>query len=135
MGRWVLVVGDLLTLLVFAYMGQLKHEMVNEARPLLGLLWTELPFVVAWLAAGRWLGAFMDRGEEARPFLGRSLNTWLVAAPLGVLLRSYLLGRTVIPTVFVTAALGFGGAMILGWRVLFMLVLLPRLAPGRSETQ
>jgi hypothetical protein len=110
-----------LTLLAFAFIGQVEHETVNEARPLLGVLWTGLPFAVAWLAAGWWLGAFADKGA-ARPFLGRSLNTWLVAAPLGILLRSYLLGRAVIPTVFVTAGLGFGGAMILGWRVLFLLL-------------
>lgn len=118
--QWLLVVGDLVTLLAFALIGQMEHETVNETRPLLGVLWTGLPFMVAWLAASWWLGAFAYEGE-ARPFLKRSLNAWLVAAPLGILLRAYLLGRAVIPTVFVTAGLGFGGAMILGWRVLFLL--------------
>jgi Na+-driven multidrug efflux pump len=117
----LLITGDMLTLLAFAYIGQREHETVNSARPLLGVVWTGLPFALTWLAAGWLLGAFDGKGRAMRPFLGRSLNTWLVAAPLGLLLRSYLLQRAVIPTVFVTAALGFGGAMILGWRLLFAL--------------
>jgi len=50
------------------------------------------------------------------------LNTWLVAAPIGILVRSYALGRAVIPTVFLVATLGFGGAFVLGWRALFAVV-------------
>jgi hypothetical protein len=55
--------------------------------------------------------------------MGRSLNTWLVAAPLGVLLRAALLGRSVIPTPFLAVTLAVGGLFILGWRLLFRLVL------------
>jgi len=62
------------------------------------------------------------KGRLYTSFIARSLNTWLVAAPIGILIRSYALGRAVIPTVFLVATLGFGGVFVLGWRALFALV-------------
>jgi hypothetical protein len=74
---------------------------------------------------GLLLGAYPGREKlHFRPFMGRSLNLALVAVPLGVLLRSYVLGRAVIPTVFLSAALGFGGVMMLGWRAAYAGVLI-----------
>jgi hypothetical protein len=125
LAKGFLIAGDLLVLLAFSYIGQREHETVNAARPLLGVLWTAFPFALSWLVSGWLLGAYQVEVGK-RPFLGRSLNAWLVAAPLAILLRAYLLGRAVIPTVFVTAGLGFGGGMMLGWRVLFVWWLAPR---------
>jgi hypothetical protein len=107
-------------LLLFVYIGQRDHEMVDEARPLLGLLLPTALFAAPWVVSGILLGSYQT-GKGIRAFMARALNTWLVAAPLGLLLRAYVLGRAVIPTVFITAALGFGGAMILGWRLVFAL--------------
>ncbi len=125
--RWlasplILLVGDALALLVFAYLGQRAHGVVDEARPMMGVLITAAEFALPWVIAGWLLGAY-PRGE-ARPwsaFLGRSLNAWLVAAPLGVLIRAGVRGQTAIPASFLIAALGFGGAILLGWRVAFAL--------------
>lgn len=78
-------------------------------------------------------------GRPYVSFLARSLNTWLVAAPIGILIRSYALGRAAIPTIFLVAALGFGGTFVLGWRAVCALVwwwwvgrkeVSPRPAPG-----
>lgn len=115
------VAGDLLALLAFVYIGQRDHGLVDAANPLWGVLWAATPFVLAWLPVGVWLGIFpRATPANSRSFLIRSLNAWLVAAPLGVILRAFLLGRAVIPTSFLVATLGFGGLFVLGWRLLFV---------------
>ena len=115
------VAGDLLALLAFVYIGQRDHGLVDAANPLWGVLWTAMPFALVWLPVGLWLGIFPRRVPVSpRSLLIRSLNTWLVAAPLGVILRAFLLGRAVIPTSFLVATLGFGGLFVLGWRLLFV---------------
>jgi hypothetical protein len=121
----ILLAGDLIAVVAFVAVGQEDHGLVNEANPVLGVLLTAGEFGVPWLIAGLLLGAFRTGDRKGRPYaslLTRSLNTWLVAAPIGILIRSYALGRAVIPTVFLVATLGFGGVFVLGWRAVFALV-------------
>jgi len=119
----ILLTGDLIAVAAFVAVGQEDHGLVNEATPVLGVLLTAGEFGVPWLIAGLLLGAFRTGDKlTVRSLLTRSLNTWLVAAPIGILIRSYALGRAVIPTVFLVATLGFGGVFVLGWRALFALV-------------
>lgn len=133
----ILLTGDLIAVVAFVMVGQRDHELVNEANPVLGVLLTAVEFAAPWVVAGWLLGAFRmgdhvgaglapaqgdHKGRPYVSFLARSLNTWLVAAPIGILIRSYALGRAVIPTVFLVATLGFGGTFVLGWRALFALV-------------
>ncbi|MFN2167650.1 MAG: DUF3054 domain-containing protein [Anaerolineae bacterium] len=121
----VLLAGDLIALLAFVLIGQADHQTLNAANPIAGALPNAVAFIVPWVVAGWLLGAYP--AGPALPalgsFMGRSLNTWLVAAPLGVLLRAALLGRSVIPTPFLAVTLAVGGLFILGWRLLFRLVL------------
>ncbi len=122
--RWLLVLGDCLAAGLFVYIGQRDHDLVDPVNPLWGVLQSTLMFVAPWVAVGAWLGGFPTAlaGASRRPdlgFLSRSLNVWLVTALLGLLLRSWLLGRAVIPTVFVVATVGFGGLFLVGWRALF----------------
>lgn len=122
---WVLLLGDLIALALFVFIGQQDHGLVDEVNPLWGVLQSGWVFFVVWAAAGLWLGAFSehiaDPAGRVWGFLSRSLNAWLVAALLGLLLRSVVLGRAVVPTVFIVATLGFGGLFVLGWRLLFVL--------------
>ena len=115
--------GDLLAVILFVYLGQRDHDLVNQTNPLWGVLSTTGIFALPWAVAGWLLGAFPAPASlTARSLLARSLNTWLVAAPLGLLLRSYLLGRAVAPISFITATYVFGGLFLLGWRVVFLLL-------------
>jgi hypothetical protein len=124
---YILFAGDLVALILFVVVGQRDHELVNEQNPVLGVLLSTLYFAVPYLVSGFLLQAFkFDADNEGRfyfRFFGRWLNTWLVAAPLGILIRSFVLGRAVIPTMFIVAGLGFGGLFMLAWRILFALVL------------
>jgi hypothetical protein len=119
-----LITGDGLALLLFVYLGQREHETLDPARPLVGVILQTAVFLLPWLVAGWWLGAFTaGAGKElSRPaFLSRTLNAWLVAAPLALLLRAFLLDRAVIPTLFLLVTLGLGGAALFTWRLLFLL--------------
>ena len=127
--------GDLLAVILFVYVGQRDHDLVNPANPLWGVLYTAGIFALPWAIAGWRLGAFpAPAGLTARSLLARSLNTWLVTAPLGLLLRSYLLGRAVVPISFITATYVFGGLFLLGWRVVFLLLwkVSARTSPSRA---
>jgi hypothetical protein len=116
----LLLAGDLAMLLLFVYIGQRDHELIDANSPVLGLLLPTAIFAIPWFVSGILLGSY-DTDTIPRSFLARSLNTWLVAAPLAVWLRALVLGRAVVPTSFISAALGFGGLMILGWRLVFAL--------------
>lgn len=119
-----LLAGDVLTLLLFVYIGQRDHELVDVENPVRGVLLAALPFAIAWVGAALALGAYRVTAADLRPRVafGRVLNAWLVAAPLGIVLRALWLDRAVIPTGFVLAALAFGGAMLLAWRGGFILL-------------
>lgn len=119
----LILLGDLIALLLFVYIGQRDHGLVDAENPLLGLLWASWAFTLVWVIAAALLRALPDAATlSARVLLVNGLNAWLVAAPLGVLLRAYFLGRAVIPTSFLAATLAFGGLFVLGWRLLFVLL-------------
>lgn len=119
---FILIAGDVIALLMFVFAGQRDHELVDPNQPVVGVILATLPFLSAWIMAGAWLGAFrFDAEERTYRFLSRALNTWLVAALFGIVLRALILGRAVIPTPFVIAATGFGGLFLLAWRCVFAL--------------
>jgi len=119
----LIVLGDLIALLLFVYIGQRDHGLVDAANQIQGLLWAGWAFALTWVIAAVLLRALPNAATlSARSLLANGLNAWLVAAPLGVLLRAYFLGRAVIPTSFLAATLGFGGLFVLGWRVFCLLL-------------
>lgn len=123
MMRIVLPAGDLLALFLFITIGQADHETLDLANQASRTLVQVGAFFVPWVVAAWLLGAY-PRNEPPRPgaFLGRSLNAWLVAAPLGMVLRALLLDRATIPVPFFLVTLGVGGAFLLGWRAIFTVV-------------
>jgi len=114
----ILLTGDALAVILFIYLGQLQHQTVN----LTNLLIQTLVFALPWLIAGWLLGAF-PKGDalDPRSMLLRSVNTWFVAAPLGLLLRAYALDRPAIPAIFIVTTYSLGAIFVLGWRVIFAL--------------
>ena len=119
----LILLGDLIALLLFVYIGQRDHGLVDAESPLQGLLWASWAFALAWVIAAALLRALPDAATlSGRALWANGLNAWLVAAPLGVLLRAYFLGRAVIPTCFLAATLAFGGLFVLGWRLIFVLL-------------
>ncbi|MCB9420092.1 MAG: DUF3054 family protein [Ardenticatenaceae bacterium] len=118
-----MIIGDLLALILFVLVGQADHGTVNQGNPFGGILQASWEFALLWLLAGWLLDAF-PRFEDwaARILLIRALVTWLVAAPLSLLLRSLVLARLNIPTLFLAATLGFGILFLWAWRLLLILL-------------
>ena len=51
--------------------------------------------------------------------LAATVQALLIALPLGIWLRALWLDRAVVPTLFISATLGFGTLFILGWRLIY----------------
>jgi hypothetical protein len=67
--------------------------------------------------------------------LGRSLNAWLIALPLALLLRSLINGTGTIIALFMIVALTLGGAFMLIWRLIFAVLWRRRATQTRSVSQ
>ncbi|CUS06245.1 conserved membrane protein of unknown function [Candidatus Promineifilum breve] len=110
-----LLLGDLLVLLLFVFIGQRDHDMpIVAALP--SLLTTTLALAVPWVVAAGALGALRRPSGHWRPWLGRVLAAWLIAAPLGLILRALLRGQASIILVFMIVLLSLGGATMVAWR-------------------
>lgn len=121
--RLILLFGDLVALILFVYIGQRDHELLNAENPLLGILMTTIEFAIPWLLAAILLNAYPPTNRTSlRTILGNALVAWLVAAPLGLLLRAYILNRAIIPTSFFAATLFFGGLFIFIWRLIYIVI-------------
>jgi hypothetical protein len=124
---WLLLfLGDLVALTLFVLAGQADHDLLPGTNPLWYTLTRGWPFLLVWLVVGWLVGAFrLPAGAAGWPLLrelgGSALHGWLIAAPLGVLLRALVLGRGVIPALFFLTTLGFGALFLLIWRLLFAL--------------
>ena len=115
---WWLLAGDWLVLLLFVFIGQRDHA-ISGPGALPSLMNTAFSLAVPWTAAAFVLGAYRLRPLPGwRVWLGRALNAWLVAAPLGLVLRALLRNQDAIPVIFILIAMSIGGLMIVGWRAL-----------------
>lgn len=114
---WILAAGDVAALLVFIFIGQRDHQTYTGIRD---LIQSTVIFALPWLLVGWQLDSFPPMADKNPTYLLQSgLVTWLGAAPLGILLRAYVMDKVIIPRAFLTATYVFGGLMILGWRLVF----------------
>ena len=111
-----LVVGDVLMFLLFAAWGRATHA---EPLPLLAIVETAAPFLVAWLAVAPLLGAYRPGLlTQPLPMAMQTLIAWVAACVLGLYIRSAWLQREIIPT-FALVTFGMVAPMLVGWRTLF----------------
>lgn len=120
---FILLAGDLVALAVFVYTGQTEHGTLDPNSPLGSVLYETGMFALPWVIAAWLLGAFRtDPRESIADFMANSLNAWLVAGPLAILLRALVMQRENIPTAFLAVAMILAGAFVLGWRAVFSLI-------------
>jgi hypothetical protein len=114
--RLPLMVGDSATLLMFALLGRRAHSMGSAMDDVIG---TALPFVIGWFLAAPFTGALgphaTANGRQAARY---AALTWLVAFPLGLLIRIPLVGRIAHPSFMIVAGV-FTLVTLILWRVLF----------------
>lgn len=119
---FILLLGDLLVLLAFVVIGRISHGF--SADSIRSGIITATSLVLPWLIAVFAVGALPT--PDVRHFILRSLAVWLIAMPLGLLLRALLLGSNAISVSFMITTLLLGGAFILGWRLLYAIIWLRR---------
>lgn len=132
----ILAAGDLLALLIFVWLGQIDHQTLDAANPLLGALPTAAPLAGAWLVAAWLMNAYPRESSLPRltTLLGRTTAAWLMAAPIGLMLRTFWLNLVTIPALFLLVTLVGGALFLLIWRLLFWLILM-RARREKSPTQ
>jgi hypothetical protein len=114
--RLPLMVGDSVTLLMFALLGRRAHSMGSALDDVIG---TALPFVIGWFLVAPFTGALGPGATgSARQAALYAALTWLLAFPLGLLIRVPLVGRVAHPSFMIVAG-AFTLVTLLLWRVLF----------------
>ncbi len=115
---WLLFVGDGVCLAGLVLLGLQTHEATT---PLIRLALNAGPLIGTWTVVGLSLRVFhFDAPLSFRAVWGRTLVTWLAAAPLALLARALLLRSATIVVIFMLVTLGLGGATLLLWRTLFV---------------
>lgn len=98
--RPLLLLCDILCLFIFASIGKAAHNTAGDI-DVLAILLTALPFVIAWVGTTPLLGLYngdatttsSEEGEGIlSPTLIRLTKGWIVAIPLGIVLRGILKG-------------------------------------------
>lgn len=119
---WILFAGDALCLAGFALAGLRSHAVAAAGRVVWLLFIVDAgSLLLTWSLAGLALGVFhFSLPLRLRVVWGRSLTAWLVAAPLGLVLRALLLASPTVAVPFVLVTLAVGGLALLVWRSLFL---------------
>jgi hypothetical protein len=114
-----LVIGDLLVILSFVWIGRSSHSLsVNDIG---ASLYTALPFILSWFLVTPWFGLYKTEvNQNWRRLVPRLLLAWVIAGPLALVLRALLLGRPlmagILPT-FAAISLSYIGLVALVWRL------------------
>ena len=140
MNSKILFLGDAACLAAFVLVGMRGHDTLAGQNAALRIAINLGPLLLAWTLAALAVGAFRvplarhvtapagaaTPARAARPgsaplqsLLARTLLAWLVAAPLGLLLRAFVLRSSILAVAFVVVTLALGGALLLGWRTLY----------------
>jgi hypothetical protein len=128
---WGLALGDSAVLLAFVLLGLRTHETLSVPNASTRLAVTVGPLLLTWLLSAAALGAWrFPLPLRLRVVWGRSLAAWLVAAPLGLLLRALLSGSATLVVVFVLVTLSLGGTLLLAWRSLALWLAYGRRSQG-----
>lgn len=115
----VLIAGDLVTLLLFTWVGRSSHAL--SSLDIAAGLTTAAPFVISWFALAPLAGLFRAEVSQTwQKFVPRILLVWLIGGPLAGLLRALFLGRSIpegiIPT-FVLITMAVASLFMLLWRL------------------
>ena len=116
--------GDVLALLAFAALGRASHDLSAE-NPWLATLQTAAPFIAVWAVAAPllavWIGRRLRAFESWRRLMMLTVLTWVLAGPLGLILRSIMLGRPIV-LAFALVTMAVAGGILLFCRSVYWFV-------------
>ena len=114
--RIILMAGDLITFLLFAAVGRRAHSMGSALDDITA---TAVPFVIGWFLVGPFTGAFRAGATDGMSAAAkRAALTWLLAFPLGYMIRALMLGRLAHYTFAIVAGV-FTFVTLVSWRALY----------------
>ncbi|MCC7357999.1 MAG: DUF3054 family protein [Anaerolineales bacterium] len=126
-----LLLGDIAVVVGFVLVGMNTHSTLEAPTGLARFAVLAGPLLLTWLVTATALGAWAGGpGGPWRLALGRPLAAWLIAAPLALLARAWLLHSAVLVVAFTQVTLGLGGGLLLLWRLIYRLAA-QRLAAAR----
>lgn len=113
----LLVACDATALLVFSAIGRTAHSSSDGS-----LLATAAPFLIAWFVTGAFTESYgaEARGGDVGAAAGVAAKTWVVATPVGLVLRAIAKGRVppkpfIVVSMVATAVLLVGTRAALAW--------------------
>jgi len=115
-GTAKLALGDLLVIVGFLIVGELNHD-VNPVESPLVVADTIAPFLAGWIVAALVVGAYAPGATRTvKTSVTRVSATWIIAAAIGLALRStsYFHGSS--PWTFALVITGIGVAFLAAWR-------------------
>ena len=108
-----LMAGDAVSFVVFSALGRAEHQ--TGLAPL-QILFTALPFLIAWFPVALWLKAFQPRAVASVWAAVKSVFLpWLLTWPLALQLRALILDRN-IPFSFAAVVFAMNLALLALWR-------------------
>lgn len=111
-----LAVGDLLVLVGFLVLGELRHDVNPIASPLV-VADTIAPFLLGWVVAALAAGAYAPGATRTvRAAVLRAASAWVGAAAIGLALRATPLFHGGSPLPFVLVVTGMGVVCSGAWR-------------------
>jgi len=111
-----LAVGDLLVLAGFLALGSMNHGVDPVAMP--GrVAGTIAPFLAGWVVGALAVGAYAPgTGRSVRTSVLRAVGAWVVAAPIGLALRSTAYFHGSAPWTFALVVTAVGAVSFAVWR-------------------
>lgn len=120
MKKWILILGDLLTISVVVLVGFTAHG-AAEFSSLPRIAAVYFPLSVSWFLLAAPLGLFAQEIVSNPRGLWRPAFVMLFAAPFATVLRGFILGTSIIPVFAVILAAVSAFGMFL-WRGLYFLL-------------
>jgi hypothetical protein len=110
-----LLIGDAIAIALFAVIGLATHD---EGITAGGVARNALPILAAWFVVAAFAGTY------ARPGLRTMLITWVIAVPVGVVIRAIVLSRPADGSqiVFAIVTMTVTLVLLLGWRSIAAMV-------------
>lgn len=113
----ILVIGDILAFVLFAWLGRRTHTEAVGLDALAQMLETAAPFIAGWFLVSPIAGAFRA-GITPAQMVGRTAIAWLLAWPVALLLRALALQRG-IPLSFALVTGATNLILLVGWRTVY----------------
>lgn len=93
-----LVVGDAIVFLIFAAIGRNNHGEASGLSAIPQIVLTALPFAAGWFIVAPFVGAYRRAlADQPKAMAIRTAFAWLLALPVGLLLRWFFVDRVKVP--------------------------------------